>query len=108
MDQVTARIARFLGRAVVVFLTTVLVVVSLVFAVTVGSEAITAEHPVVMGDMTVVGKDLRPVGGSVQACIRYRAFGRTEETCVPGAVGTALLRCFNDARVGLPLPDSCR
>lgn len=68
--------------------------------------------------MLVVGKELRPptatsVGG---VCIRYRAFDKVEKTCLhmdlsggtASAPNTRATLCYNEAKVGEPLPQSCR
>ncbi len=53
-----------------------------------------------IGTMTVVGKTFGPT----DACVRYRAFGKTEETCIPPSIS---LDCINDAKIGQPLPKPC-
>jgi hypothetical protein len=65
------------------------------------------------GDLIVVGSDLRLIGpGSGQICVRYRAFGSVEETCVSngGQWGDSSAHdaCRRDVEVGEPLPDYCR
>ena len=61
--------------------------------------------------MLVVGKALKP--SSDQTCVRYTiSGGRVEETCIGNGAGYSgpgtLWRCFQDARIGEPLPPSCR
>lgn len=61
-----------------------------------------------IGEMTVVSREVR-LGESqvVQACVRYRAFDGIAEVCRLAA-GPAGSQCYQDARVGEPLPESCR
>lgn len=59
-----------------------------------------------IGDMIVVGNEIKTNGAVTQFCIRYRAFGSVEETCIP--ISQTASTCAGEARVGEPLPDSCR
>ena len=64
-----------------------------------------------MGPMTVVGKDAKAVLDAGVGCVRYRAFGRTEETCpviLDGKTSLKDTQCWKEAVVGKPLPESCR
>ena len=64
-----------------------------------------------MGDMIVVGKEINALVGNVgEACVRYRAFGSVEETCIPATTDDAVavaMACYSAARVGSSLPDVC-
>lgn len=75
----------------------------LAFAVAVGSS-------ILMGDLVVVGKEYERVGDLALVCVRYRAYGQTERTCVPATAGAAgaFTRCVGEAQIGRPLPESCR
>lgn len=63
-----------------------------------------------IGDLIVVGKDIKANAIGFATCVRYRAFGSVEETCAPfGPDATSAgQQCLDDAKVGEPLPDSCR
>lgn len=73
-------------------------------------ESELASRPAI-GEMTVVGREVNDVGkGGLEVCVRYRAFGSVAETCVLGVPESveAASACFEEAKVGKPLPDSCR
>lgn len=66
-----------------------------------------------IGPMTVVGAKVERLNDStLQLCIRYRAFGETEETCgviSPGEGGSDWINaCSPVLEVGKPLPEECR
>ena len=63
-------------------------------------------RPSGIGALIVVAKDVRTLGTGLQACVRYQAFDKIEETCVPIQSGTGG-ECYNAARVGQPLPQPC-
>ena len=65
---------------------------------------------VLIGDMIVVGKEVKRQDNLVQICVSYRAYGGTQTTCVPGTTteSRAATTCFDDAQIGHPLPESCR
>ena len=76
-----------------------------------------ASRPAI-GDLIVVGKEVNMVGtGGANVCVRYRAFDSVEETCLLGVISAApaaaafnaaVETCYDEAKVGEPLPDSCR
>jgi len=60
-----------------------------------------------IGSMVVVGKEVKAVAATLPlACVRYRAFDKTEETCV-FFEGTENA-CWKEAVIGKPLPEACR
>ena len=65
---------------------------------------------VLMGDLIVVGKEYERVSDLALVCVSYRAYGRTERSCVPATSAStgAFTQCVKDARIGRPLPESCQ
>lgn len=60
--------------------------------------------------LTVVNKQVTRISrvGGTQVCIDFVGFGRERTTCVTSWETDHADVCFEEAKIGEPLPDSCR